>query len=500
MSPTPRPEDGAAVSPGLTLRDRAVRGVAWSAGQKLSVRLSTIAAFIVLSRQLGPEDFGVVALATSLIAVLAILTELGLATFLVQETELDEATTSTAFWASAVTGAGLAALLSLSGPLVADAFDAPALRVVVPVLSLSVLLSGLSSVQLALLQRRMQFRALATRQVSATVVASVVAVILALLGAGVWALVVQVLLRDAIALVVLWRASGWRPSRRFSRPALRRMSRYGGKVLGMNLLIQVRDRTEDVVIASVLGTAGLGVWVVARRILTIVFDVAVSVIATVALPVFATVKHDRSRLLRVLENSRAMTALVVLPTLGALAVLSPGLVPLVFGPQWEASADLARLLTVAATLGVLVYYDRAILLSINRAGVELAVLAGIVVAHVGVVLVAAPHGLTVLAYALMGRALLTLPVRFFVLRRVAGVPLSNYHRVGVLVLCTLLAAAVAQGVLLLTASWAEVLSLGAAGLVFAGVYLLTLLVAARATLLSLVDDARRLRRRGAAVA
>ena len=317
-----------------SLRDQAVVGVFWAAAQKWLVRISTLLAFILLGRLLTPEEFGVVARAMTIITVRAVVTDAGFTLWIVQRRELTPEGTSTAFWISLCLSVVLAGgLVALSAPI-ADAFGSDQLRLIFPVLAVSVVVAGLSGVPAALLQREMRFKELAVRQVVATLLSVVVAVALAFAGAGVWALVAQTLVRVVVAAVILWWTSDFRPRFVFSTTEAADMTRYGSKSLGVQLGSALREQGESFMIGALVGTTALGLWTIAGRLVQVVVELGSASVGSVAAPVFAKVQDDRRRLTRAFGRFLSAGSLVLVPALVAMALASSELVPLVFGPQW----------------------------------------------------------------------------------------------------------------------------------------------------------------------
>lgn len=423
VDPTPVPAPAPAPQ-GDGLKQRAVTGVLWTAMEKWSVRLSTLVGFIILGNLLSPLEFGIVALATTFISFLTTVADGGFGIYLVQKQRLTATATSTAFFVSSGLGLVLSLGLVALAPPMSRLLDVPELTSVLPALAVALLIAGVSVVPAALMARDMRFKELAMRQMLATIVSVVVAIALAIGGAGVWALVAQTLVRSAVALVVLWATSGFRPRWTFDSGEARAMTSFGGKALAVNLQTQIRSQGELFIIGALAGPVTLGYWTVAGRLVNVVVDVFSSVVGAVAHPVFAKLQEAPERLARALGSTRALTALVLVPALVLLALLSEDVVPAVFGEQWAPTTTVASLLALSALLQTMSNFDRSALLATGHPGAELAVtttfitiqLALAFVFHSELELLAAGIGLS------MG---LSIPVRLLVVRRLLGVPLRN---------------------------------------------------------------------------
>jgi PST family polysaccharide transporter len=475
-------------------RTAVAAGVGWTAAQKWLVRIAGVLTFVVLSRLLSPADIGLVALALAFLGVLGVVADLGAATFLVQTQSWDEETRSTTFWTTlGLSLVASAAVVALAGPLaglLGESGLAPVIRALAPVL----LLNAASGVPSAILQRELRFRELALREMVSAVVACVVGVGLAVAGAGVWALVAQSLAQAFVASVLVWRMSTWRPTRQVSRSALTELRKFGGPVLGVNILQSVRDRLEQFLLGALVGVAALGYWTVAVRLLALLVDVSVAVLDSVALPVFAAARTTPDRFRRAFEAAQASTQMLLVPALALLAVVSPVLLPLAFGPHWGPAIGPAQVLCLAYGIAGLAYFNRAALLSHGRSGVELLLTSTGLAIHVVLVVLVAPLGLTALAWAFTGEALVTVLLGAGVLRRTLGVGLRTLTRAARIVGCGALAVAAA----LTTMAAVPLTPVGDAltGVaVTAAVLAATLWWTNAALLRQLADDVRRLLRR-----
>ena len=493
MERAPGPAVGTA--PG-GMRERAVNSVMWATVEKWSVRASTFVAFVILGNLLSPTAFGVVALAMTFINILATVADAGFSSYLLQMRELTQRAMSTAFYTTTAMAAALAVALTLTARPIAGWLDAPQLAQVLPALAVYLVIAGLGSVPLMLLRRELRFKTLAVRQVSATVVSSALAIGLALAGAGVWALVAQTVVRGLIAMVVLWATTDFRPRWGFDRAEAGAMVSYGWQALGARLSNQLRSQGEVFLIGAMAGPAAAGFWTVAGRLVATVVDTLMTVVASVATPVFARLQDDVPRLSRALGRASAMGAVVVAPVLVALSLVSAEVVPAVFGQQWATSAALASVLAMRSLLRSLTQFSSAVLLATGHPRPELVVNTVTLVVQLGLVALLVDD-LVVMAMALTAVTALTVPVRVLVVRRLLGVPAGTSRSTAAIFLATGVAAGAALGVQQLAQlqGWSYVAMVVGVGAV---VYTGTVLLVARPALVEGVDVVRATlaRRRG----
>jgi O-antigen/teichoic acid export membrane protein len=444
-----------------SLRFQAVAGVFWTALQKWAVRLSTFVGFLILGRLLAPKDFGVVALASAFITIMSILADAGFATYLVQVKELTEDAKHTAFYVAVSFGTALFLLGCAAAYPLSLALDVPELRTILPALSASCLFVGLSSVPAAILTRELKFQVLAMRQVVATVLSVVVAVVLAFAGAGAWALVAQYLVLRVVTTAVLLYATDFRPRREFSRSEARTILSYSSKAMSANLLAQVRDQGEVLLIGAVAGPVALGLWTVATRLVVVIGDLLGSAVGAVAVPLYARVQSDGARLGRTISVTSGLATLVLAPALALLALLSPELVPHLFGHRWQPAAGIASLLAIRGFFFGLSQLDRSVLLNAGRAGGELRLITALTVVHLALVAVVAPHGLHPLAIVLLAEAVLVTPIRPLLIHAWLGVAFRSYVAVASVTAAT----AVSGGCTLAALHWTHASGIAVYGVV-----------------------------------
>jgi PST family polysaccharide transporter len=408
------------------LRGQFVRGVLWTAAERWGVRLLSLVTFVLLARLLRPSQFGLVALASTFTTILTTVAEAGISTYIVRADDLDEARISSTFWTALLISVVAAAALAALSPVIGDALHQPTIAPYLAALSITLVGTGVSSVPMGLLQRDMAFGKLAGRAMGGAIASAFVGIFLALAGAGAWALVAQAIANIAVGAAVLWIRCPWRPTLAFSLTMALESLHFGAKVLTINVLIILRDQGDNLLIGTILGPVDLGYWTVATRILQILIELGVTVIQTVAVPAFARMKNDSARLLSAYSQATTAAAMVMLPLLVTVSVLSPDLVPALFGHKWAKAGTLSEILTLTGVFAMLVNFDQPVYFALGRPGLELALVTGIVGFHLAVTIAFAHLGLIPVAIALLGQSAITWLIRVQCLRRFAGIRWGAY--------------------------------------------------------------------------
>ncbi|HYO09311.1 MAG TPA: lipopolysaccharide biosynthesis protein [Tepidisphaeraceae bacterium] len=360
----------------MTLRTKAARGLKWQAIEIGGRQLLSLAVFTTLARLLDPSAFGSVALVGAYLALVAVFTDFGIGTALIQRRELDPRHVNSAFWFNVLCAAVLcAATVALARPLAVlfgDAGVAPLLRWA----SLSLIINAAAATHGTLFFRDLDFRSPTLRTLVAAAVGGVVGVGMALLGYGVWALVGQQLTASLAGALFLWTASRWRPALEFSLPHLRELLAVSASVSGVSLLYFFSSRLDQLLIGRYLGTNPLGEYVVGGKFAELARTALQQPLAAVSMPALSRLQDEHERLSGAMYKGMELNALVTIPAFVGLAAVAPDLVPLAFGAQWQLAAGVLQLMALYSLAAGLFVYCHPALLATGASGRYLLLHAG----------------------------------------------------------------------------------------------------------------------------
>ncbi|HSK15158.1 MAG TPA: lipopolysaccharide biosynthesis protein [Gaiellaceae bacterium] len=350
---------------------------------------------LVLAAILGPRAFGVVALALVYLALIQLVLEGGVQTALVQREDLDEEHLSSAFWINLAWCLALAGLSFGLAGWWARLNDIPELEDVVKALSLMLVFYGLTIVQLAIFQREMRFKGLAIRENVAVLVGGVLGIVLALRGAGVWALVAQQLGFASTQLVLLWAMSTWRPRLRFSRAHAGQLVGFSSGVFLANLGGFLNRRADALLMGIFFGPVAVGLYRLADRFVDTVLELTMRPVAHVSLPFFSRLQNDAVALRDAVASCIRTSLLVTVPAMLVMAACSTYLVG-ILGDEWADAAGVLKLLAVVGIGKAIVFFTGPLLFAVARPHLRaimlwaLAVLAAGTVVVVGLLLTDSP--------------------------------------------------------------------------------------------------------------
>lgn len=334
----------------MSIKDQVLEGSLWTALGRYSSKGITFLVTVVLSRILPPEDFGIVGMVVAVTAFAGLLTQAGIGSAVIQKDDLDQDDLSSIFWMSQFVGAGLALLLLAGAPLIGDLYQDERVVLVTRIVSVKFVLLGIITVPLALLKKSLRFRELAGVKAIAAAISGLVAIGMAMQGWGYWALVGQILMTALLQVLGLTLVMEWRPGMVFQMSAVKKIVSYSGFVLGSNTVNYWARKADDLLVGRALGADQLGFYGHAYRLMMIPLQLLTYVTQPVLHPVLVSVKEDVQRMRRAYLELTEFLGLLSFPLAALLTVLAEPLVLVVWGPQWEPTVEVFRVLALLAAL------------------------------------------------------------------------------------------------------------------------------------------------------
>lgn len=420
-----------------------VKAGAWAALANGGNALVALCGTVVLSRLLDPSEVGLYTLAFTFYSIPSQVIGPGLTAAAVQAPHLTKQQASNLFWINTGANSGMAILLVVASPLLAAMYDQPSMLWLCPVFGAVLVLEGIATQYRALLHRAMRFDLMAKMQLVVGVVSLSLAIGLAWLGYGVWALVAQVFVgavldRIALAVIVPWRPTWFVPG-----AGIRQLIHFTGGsslALGIHLLY---TQIQTLLMGRFASVSDIGFYNRGQSLLQKPFTQLVGPLQAVLLPAFASRQRDLDDLGVAVYRANAMLFTLLPPLTLWMMVSGRDLASGLLGKAWHPAGDAVFWFAVAATPGIFF----GTLYKANEAcgrptwglGIRLAFLPALLAGIVW----AAPRGAT--AMAAVGAAVewVSTPVIFWLLVKDGPVPARYFARaIGEGILATSASAAV----------------------------------------------------------
>ena len=345
-TPPPRPATDTAAPGPRSIKAEAANGVAWTSfihGFRVATSLLTT---IVLAWMLGPDAFGIVGSATIVVGFLLLFKDLGTGSAIVQKQDLSPEVLSSVFWANVIIGIAGTLSLYLAAPAVAWFFDDPRLVPVLQVLGVVLFLAGVGVTHQSLMQKELRFALLAKTEAVAILAGAVTGVVSAVLGAGVWALVLQALVTTGLATGLTIALHAWRPRLHLRIADIGTVSQFSLNLTGSNVLNYLVRNADQLFILKFLGTFELGLYALACKMLLLPISSINAVLNRVLFPLYSRIQDDDARLRNAFLKTTATIALVMFPCLIGFATVADSLVAGVLPASWSPIVPLTAALAI----------------------------------------------------------------------------------------------------------------------------------------------------------
>ncbi len=311
------------------------RGATWIAASRVLISLIGLANTLVLARLLVPDDFGLVALALSISAIVTSMTELSLAQSLVQHKDPTDSHYNTAFTLNFLRAFCVAVILVVAGFPAAAVYDDPRLISIFVALAISTLVVGAINPRLAKMSRDLVFWQDFVTSSADKVAGFLVALTVALIWQSYWALILGIIAGQLASLILSYVIQPYRP--RWDTSQWRDLMSFSIWVGLGQAVNTINWRFDQLALGYFLGNSALGYYAVGDRLAVMPTREATQPVAQAVFPGFAALADDPERLKRAYQRAQSVLMLVALPIGVGLAVAAEPLVLLALGEQWLAS-------------------------------------------------------------------------------------------------------------------------------------------------------------------
>lgn len=329
------------------LKNKTVNGVVWSFIERFSVQGVVFVLDLIIARLIGPENYGLIAMLAIFMSVSQVFIDGGFSSALIQRKERSEADYSTVFYINFAISILTYIALFFAAPAIAEFFNQPVLSAITRVYSLNLIINSLVAVNKTKLTIAVDFKTQSKISFYSAVLSGIVGVALAMLGYGVWSLVVQSLVLAALNVLFSFYYVRWIPRERFSTASFKSLFSFGSKLLIANIISALYAKAYDMVIGKKFDKESLGLFSRADKFNQFASSNISGVLQRVSFPVLSSIQDDNDRLRRVYKKYMQISALVVFPLILGMCGIARPMIEALLGPQWMGCVPMLQILSFA---------------------------------------------------------------------------------------------------------------------------------------------------------
>lgn len=332
-----------------SLRNKTIKGTFWSAADAFLGQGITFVVGIVLARLLSPEEYGMIGICLIFTTILNGIVDSGFSNAIIRKKEATKEDYNTMFITNMVISIILYALLYFSAPLISSFFQME-LTSIVRVIGLVLIINGLSLTQQTNLTKKIDFKTKTKASIVSAILSGIIGVGMAYAGFGVWALVAQLLSKQAVYTIALWILNRWMPNFHFSVESFKYMWGFGWKLLVSGLLNNIWNQLYQVVVGKFYNAATLGQYTRGREYANIFSANITSIVQRVTYPVLAEVQDEKERMVSAYRKVIKVTMFVTCVCMISLGAVAEPLIYCLIGEKWHQAATFLPLICISMSL------------------------------------------------------------------------------------------------------------------------------------------------------
>ena len=318
-----------------SLKDKTVKGVAWSGIDNVAQMGVSFIVSIVLARLLSPDDYGLLGIIAIFTAVCTTMINGGFSSALIRKKEPTDEDYSTAFITNLLLSIVLYIFIFFLSPLIALFFEREELVLLTRVSSFGIVIGALAIVQQTRLTKRIDFKTQTKITLFSSISSGAIGIIMAIQNFGVWSLVAQQLCSQIFRTVLLWLYNRWIPNLSFSRNSFCELFGFGWKIMVSGILDTIWRELYQVVVGKFYSHATLGQYTRAKQFAQLFSSNLSNVIQRVTYPVFSNIQDDKDRMVTAYRRIIKITMFVTAVSMLSLGAVSEPFLYCLIGPKWH---------------------------------------------------------------------------------------------------------------------------------------------------------------------
>lgn len=402
----------------MELKTKVIRGFGWTVAEKLGSALFQIVVSIVVVNRIVPDDAMMVAIVAAMIAVLNTFVDSGFSQTLIRRQDTSERDFSSVFFFNAAVATLIYALFAALSVPIARLYEVPMLAQICPVMFALIPINALCIIQQTILFKRFEFRRTSTINLVANVSGGVAAVVMAVAGMGVWALVGQRMTTLCVKAALLWFSTRWRPRLgEFSGASIAGMCRFSSKLFATDFINNTFNNLPTLFMGK-LFQADLGFYNQAQKLKDTPVLAITNTVNSVGLPALSSLANEKYT--EGLRKLTQMLSFAIFPVMVGLIATADDIFGLLIKPVWHPAVPLFRILCLMGLFSPLaVLFNNSMK---ARSNGSVIVRIEIVKKSVVTAILAAtiPFGAVAIAWGQVGVALFDVCINFGANRRYSG--------------------------------------------------------------------------------
>lgn len=428
----------------MGLKEKTASSIKWNTIATVVTMAIQVLQLAILTRLLDKSDFGLIAIASMVISFTDLFSEMGITVALIHKQNITQKVYSSIYWLNIGASIVIYAITAASAPLVARFYGEPLLTKIVVLLALKIVLNGFGKMFHTIKQKDLDYGFISKVKVIIAIIGFFVTVGFAYFGFGVMSLVYGQLICIGINQLI-FAIAGMRQQRilfHFSLSEVKDVLSIGGYHLGTQILDFVAARLDVFLIGKFFTMDQLGVYHLAKDLITRPFIIINGISSNVFSAAFAKIQNNLSAVIFNYNKLIKLVSMITMPIYCGMFIFADLLVAILYAPSFAEVATFIRILSLVGICSSLTSQAAPVLVALGRTDLGLRWTVVRVILAMAVLLITSQMSVYAVAYGQSSLAVSTLFLYFFlVIKPMIRISLGQYWKMfGDIVIVTIIMA------------------------------------------------------------
>jgi len=400
------------------------KGAVWMVLMRLSIKCIGAISTLILVRLLAPDDFGIMVMATSVIALVDLIRAFGFDTVLIQRQDARDEHYNTAWTMQIIFGLIACTFLVLLAEPAASYYGDIRLVNILQILAINIMINGFTNIGVVEFRKGFNFNREFTYNVIRKLCSFVVTIILAWYWKSYWALLVGMLTGNVVSLILSYTMVIYRPT--IDLQKWKELLSFSSWLLFNNILTFLNQHSQNFILGKISTSSEVGLLGVSREIASISSTEIAASINRAAFPGYSKVAENTNELKESFLLVYGNIALIIIPSAVGIIGLAPLLVPVLFGEVWFNAVDIVKIIALSSAMTALINSTHHIYLAQTKQKIITALsITGLLIFLPTLYYLVPLFGAIGAAYAILIKNIVIFPVTILVLMKQLKLTMSE---------------------------------------------------------------------------
>lgn len=352
----------------MGLKEKTTNSIKWNTLATVVTMIIGILQVAILTRLLDKSDFGLIAIATMVIAFTDIFAELGIAAALIHKQDISKDVYSSVYWLNIVMSVFICALTMLGAPLVAAFYNQQELTIIVRLLSLKIIFTAFGKIFQTIKTKNLEFEFISKVRIATAIVGILTSTVLACLDFGVMSLVWGQLAQIAInqGIYAIAGMHQMRLTLHFSFSEVKDVLKIGGYQIGTQVLDFMAARMDVFLIGKFFSMEELGVYNIAKELIVRPYTTINSISSSVLSATFAKIQNDIQMVIANYLKLIKIVTMLSVPIYSFMFIFAVFIVAILYSPAFSEVALYIRLLSIYGICSMITSQGSSVMIAYGR--------------------------------------------------------------------------------------------------------------------------------------